>query len=129
MESVRPTLDQLNLDILASRVWRRGDFHELPSGEVRLRPDWPVLKPDYTARARSLVAEGTRLLHQALRRSQAVAHTVEHVAAVVASHAIETPDSIKITAINVPTVLSGARQKQARRAERHGLVGPTGHEG
>jgi CRISPR/Cas system-associated endonuclease Cas1 len=49
MEAVRPTLDELNLDIFASRVWRRGDFHELPSGEVRLRPDWPVLKPDFTA--------------------------------------------------------------------------------
>ncbi len=126
MEPVRPTLDQLNLDILASRVWRRGDFHELPSGEVRLRPDWPVLKPDFTARARSLVAEVTRQLQVALRRSQVVAHAVEHVAAVVAQHAIETPDSIKITAINVPTVLSGARQKQARRAERRGLVGGHG---
>jgi hypothetical protein len=51
-------------------------------------------------------------------RSQVLAHTIEHVAAVVAQHAIETPDSIKITAINVPTVLSGARQRQARRAER-----------
>jgi CRISPR-associated protein Cas1 len=119
MEAVRPTLDQLNLDILASRVWRRGDFHELPNGEVRLRPDWPVLKPDFTARARSLVAEVTRLLHQALRRSEDVSHAVEHVAAVVAHHALETPDSIKITAINVPTVLSGARRKQARRTERH----------
>ena len=118
MEAVRPTLDQLNLEILAGRVWRCGDFHELPSGEVRLRPDWPVLKPDYTARARSLVAEVTRLLHQALRRSQAVAHAVEHVATVVAEHAIETPDSIKITTIDVPTVLSGARRRRARRAER-----------
>ena len=35
MEAVRPTLDKLTLDVLASRVWRRGDFHELPSGEVR----------------------------------------------------------------------------------------------
>lgn len=117
MEAVRPTLDQLNLDILASRVWRRGDFHELPSGEVRLRPDWPVLKPDFTARARSLVAEVTRLLQQALRRSQAVSQAVEHVATVVAEHAMEPPDSIKITSIDVPTVLSGSRRKQARRVE------------
>jgi hypothetical protein len=64
----------------------------------------------------------------ALRRSQVVSYAVEHVAAVVAQHAIETPDSIKITTINVPTVLSGARHKQARRAERRGLVGTHGTE-
>jgi hypothetical protein len=86
-----------------------------------------VLKPDYTARARSLVAEVTRLFHQALRRGQAVAHAVEHVATVVALHAIETPDSIKITAIDVPTVLTGARKRQARRAERQPVL-QTPHE-
>jgi hypothetical protein len=55
------------------------------------------------------------------RRS--LAYAVEHVAAVVAQHAIETPDSIKTTTINVPTVLSGSRQKHARRVGRNWLVG------
>jgi hypothetical protein len=85
---------------------------------VRLCPDWLVLKPDYTARARSLVAAVTRLLHQTLRRSQAVAHPVEHVATVVARDAVETPDSIKTTQVRAPTMLSGTRMRQARRAER-----------
>jgi hypothetical protein len=50
-----------------------------------LRPDWPALKADSVAQARSLVAEVTRLLTEELRRTQAVAHVVEHVATVVAA--------------------------------------------
>jgi CRISPR-associated protein Cas1 len=118
MEAVRPTLDLLALEIISSRTWRRGDFHELPSGEVRLRPDWPVLRPETTSRARSLVAEVTRRLQLALRRDLVVGHAVELVGALVARYAIETPDSLKITQVDAPTLLTGAHRKHARQRER-----------
>jgi CRISPR associated protein Cas1 len=117
MEAVRPTLDALTLRILGGRVWRRRDFHELSTGEVRLRPDWPALKADSVAQARSLVAEVTRLLTDELRRTQAVGLVVEHVAAVVAAHAPNPPGSRKTTRVHVPTLLTQAIRITTRRQE------------
>jgi CRISPR-associated protein Cas1 len=117
MEGVRPALDRLTISLLAGRVWRRGDFYELGSGEVRLRPDWPAVKPDAVGRARSLVAEVTRRLLDELRRTAIVAELVEEVATVAAKHAMAPPGSRKTTGINVPTVLSESRRTSARRAE------------
>ncbi len=121
MEAVRPTLDALTLRLIGGRVWRRGDFHELGTGEVRLRPDWPALKADSVAQARSLVADVTRLLTDELRRTQAVGQVVEHVAAVVAAHAPDPPGSRKTTRVHVPTLLTESRRIRARQAE----YGPT----
>lgn len=117
MEAVRPTLDALTLRLLGGRAWRRGDFQELSTGEVRLRPDWPAVKPDSLARARSLVAEVTRLLTDELRRTQTVAPVVEHVATVVAAHAPNPPGSRKTTRVHVPTLLTESRRMHARRLE------------
>lgn len=117
MEALRPTLDRLTLSILGGRVWRRGDFHELASGEVRLRPDWPAVQPDAVAKARSLVADVTRLLFDELRRTSAVAHLVEEVATVVANHALAPPGSRKTTVVDVPTILSESRRNRARQKE------------
>jgi CRISPR-associated protein Cas1 len=118
MEAVRPTLDQLTLDVMRSRTWRRGDFHELPSGEVRLRPDWPVLRPHTVSAARSLVAEVSRELLTTLQRTKVVAHTVERVATVIADNAVDTPGSKKITDVMVPTILTNATRRRARRREQ-----------
>jgi hypothetical protein len=117
MEGVRPVLDRVALDIIESRAWRRTDFHELANGEVRLRPDWPAIKPDSASKARSLVAEVTRLLTDELRRTQAVGQVVEHVATVIAKHAPDPPGSRKTTAVHVPTVLTESRRTAARREE------------
>jgi CRISPR-associated protein Cas1 len=118
MEAVRPVLDGLTLRILGSRVWRRGDFHELGTGEVRLRPDWPALRSDSVALARSLVAEVTRLVTDELRRTRAVALVVEHVAIVIAAHAPNPPGSRKTTRVQVPTLLTESLRTAARREER-----------
>jgi CRISPR-associated protein Cas1 len=123
MEAVRPTLDALTLRILGGRAWRRSDFHELSTGEVRLRPDWPALKSDSVAQARSLVAEVTRLLTDELRRTQAVSQVVEHVATVIAKHAPNPPGSRKTTRVHVPTVLTESRRIAARRKERDSPTG------
>jgi CRISPR/Cas system-associated endonuclease Cas1 len=120
MEAVRPVLDGLTLRILGTRAWRRGDFHELSSGEVRLRPDWPALRSDSIARARSLVAEVTRLLADELRRTQEVAEVVEQVATVIAKYAPDPPGSRKTTRVHVPTILTESRRIAARHDE-HGL--------
>ena len=117
MEALRPVLDGLNLRLLGDRAWRRGDFHELGTGEVRLRPDWPAVRSNSVAQARSLVAEVTRLLTNELRRTQAVSQIVEHVATIIAKHAIDPPGSRKTTDVNVPTVLTESRRIAARRTE------------
>jgi CRISPR/Cas system-associated endonuclease Cas1 len=106
MEAVRPALDQLTLDIISSRVWSRRDFHELPHGDVGLRPDWPFLRPDSTSRARALVADVTRWFQRTLRHSMVIAEAVELVANLVAEHAVGLPDSLKTTSVDVPTVLT-----------------------
>jgi hypothetical protein len=121
MEPLRPVLDRLAIEIVTSRTWTRGDFHELPAGEVRLRPNWPVLRNWEVERARSLVAEITRLLVRELQRSKVLAHVAERVAAVVAHYAVATPGSRKVTEIRVPTVLSHSLQIKSRHAE-HGLT-------
>lgn len=118
MEAVRPTLDRLTLEVIGSRIWARGDFHELPSGEVRLRPDWPAVTPDSASRARSLVAEVTRQLQVQLHRGQIIGHAVELVATVVAKHALDPPGSGKTSAIHTPTVLSGTHRRRARVNEQ-----------
>jgi hypothetical protein len=118
MEAVRPTLDALTLRILGGRVWRHADCHELSTGEVRLRPDWPAIKADSVSQARSLVAEVTRLLTDELRRTQAVGQVVEHVAMVVAAHAPNPPGSRKTTRVHVPTLLTESTRIAARREER-----------
>ena len=123
MEAVRPGLDALNLELLQSRVWRRGDFYELPTGEVRLRPDWPAIRPDRTAAARALVAEATRRVHALFRKDLVVATTVEMVATLVAKHALEPPGTSKTSVIQAPTVLSGASRIRARQAEQRLVVG------
>lgn len=51
------------------------------------------------AQARSLVAEVTRLLTDELRRTQAVAQVVEHVATAIAAHAPDPPGSRKTTRV------------------------------
>lgn len=122
MEAVRPSLDLLTLTILGGRVWRRGDFHELATGEVRLRPDWPVIRPRGASHARSLVADITHRLHEVLRRTQLISHVVERVATVIAENGVEPPGSRKTTGVYVGTVLSGDRHKRARRAERDVVI-------
>lgn len=117
MEAVRPTLD-LTLDVMRGRTWQRGDFHELPTGEVRLRPDWPVLRPQTVSVARSLVADVSRELLTALQRTKVVAHTVERVATVIADNAVETPGSKKTTDIVAPTILTNTARRRARRKEQ-----------
>ncbi len=84
---------------------------------MRLRPDWPALRSDSVAQARSLVAEVARLLTDELRRTQAISQVVEHVASVIAKYAIDPPGSRKTTRVHVPTVLTESRRIAARREE------------
>ena len=93
METVRGLVEQTVWQLVAQRVFRKADFTELPTGQVR------VVAP--------LTHDLAKALMPALREQLAPA--AEHVAAMLTGGAVSD--------VRVPTTLTRERHKSARRAD------------